>query len=133
MYQYVIYTHAAFCYRRNKMSREVDVRDYSRDRATPQRAQLLQAKATQVTGRLEGAAALQLGRMNPHTGNPASISVVSSGTAPAAAASKYIQRALEYAQTISPALGLTEGQTPEFVADPNPAETSSGARAVNLQ
>jgi hypothetical protein len=44
----------------------------------------------------------------------------------------YIMRALDYVQTISPAMGLLT-QAAEFVADSTVQETSSGARAVNLQ
>src|SRR5262249_52889232 len=62
-------------------------------------------------------------------GRPA---VVSWEAAPAVAGD-YVERALQHVQTISPALGLRGAQAPEFVADPHVQQTSSGARAVNLQ
>src|SRR5262249_13030839 len=57
--------------------------------------------------------------------------VVSSEDAPAVSGD-YVMRALEHVQAISPALGLM-GQAPEFIVDAHVQETSSGAKAVNLQ
>src|SRR4051812_19388553 len=113
------------------MSREIDVRDHSRNRSTPQRAALLQNKANEISTKTPGVHALQLGRTNPATGNPTAVAMAT--TAPAAGGENYIQRALQYVHTVAPAMGLTATQAPEFVADPALQKTSSGAHAVNLQ
>src|SRR5437588_636992 len=113
------------------MGREVDVRDHSSSRSTPQRAALLQNKANEISGRMTGAQSIQLGRINPLTGNPSSAALAV--PAPGTGAEDYIQRALHYVNTVGPAMGLTAGQAPEFVADPAVQKTSSGASAVNLQ
>ncbi len=74
---------------------------------------------------------VRLGRINPGTGNPSSLA--GAAAAPATGSQDYIQRALQHVHTVGPILGLTATQTPEFVADPQVQETSSGAHAVNLQ
>ncbi|MGH3901171.1 MAG: M36 family metallopeptidase [Pseudonocardiaceae bacterium] len=50
----------------------------------------------------------------------------------AAGDTDFVQRALDHAQEVSPALGLTS-RGREFVADPHTLKTSAGGRAVNLQ
>ena len=113
------------------MGREVDVRDHSRSRLTPQRAALLQSKADELSGRLPGMQKVRIGRINPATGNPASLAVAAA--VPAGGSQDYIQRALQHVHAVGPVLGLAATQTPEFVADPQVQVTSSGAHAVNLQ
>src|SRR6266702_5652360 len=99
------------------MGREIDVRDHSISRSTPQRAALLQTKANELSGQLPGIQSVKIGRINPGTGNPASLAFAA-GAAPAGGPSDYIQRALQHVQAVGPIMGLTETQAPEFVADP---------------
>src|SRR5262249_3440317 len=66
--------------------------------------------------------------LDPTTGNAARIV----STASPAGDADFAQRALDYAQAVSPALGLTS-RGREFVADPHALRTSTGARVVNLQ
>src|SRR5213595_3546878 len=110
------------------MGREIDVRDHSRNRSTPQRAALLQNKANEISSRTPGHT-IQLGRVNPATGNPTAAALAT--PAPAPGEENYIQRALQYVHTVGPAMGLTATQAPEFVADPALQQTSSGAHAVH--
>ncbi|MBI3796747.1 MAG: M36 family metallopeptidase, partial [Deltaproteobacteria bacterium] len=110
------------------MAREIDVRDFSVNRATPARVTQLRALAANVSANLPGSHQVVIQSFDSQTGNP---SAVASQGAPAVSGN-YVQRALEHAQAISPALGLT-GQAPEFTADPTVHETSSSARAVHLQ
>ena len=44
-----------------------------------------------------------------------------------------MQRALQHVQQLRPALGFAPAQPPEFLADPDPQLTSSGAAAVHLK
>src|SRR5437667_937995 len=104
------------------MSREIDVRDFTRSRVTPERATELQSLASEISERLPGTQHIRIDRFDATTGNPA---VVVSEASPAESGN-YVERALQHVQAISPALGLT-AQAPEFVADPTVQETSSGA------
>ena len=85
-----------------------------------------------MSGRLPGIQKVQIGRINPSTGNPSSLAFAAAA-APAGGSQDYIQRALQHVQAVGPILGLTATQAPEFVADPQVQKTSSGAHAVNLQ
>jgi hypothetical protein len=111
------------------MGREVDRRDFHVNRTTSARAAELRALAAEVSAHLPGAHHITIEGVDPTTGNPAR---VLSASAPAER-DHYIQRALEHLRRISRALGLEATQAPEFVADPHPQETSSGAVAVHLQ
>jgi hypothetical protein len=110
------------------MSREIDVRDFSASRATPQRVEALRAVAARVSEALPGAHRVNVAKVDATTGNAAA--VVSVAAPPAEG--DFIRRALDHVQAIAPAFGLTT-QAPEFVADPVVQETTSGAHAVNLQ
>ncbi len=110
------------------MGRELDVRDFSVNRATPDKTRRLQDLAADLSTKLGGAHRVVIEGFNASTGTP---SRVASHGAPATSGD-FVKRALEHVQGIGPVLGLT-GQAPEFAADPSVAETSSGARAVHLQ
>ena len=110
------------------MGREIDVRDFSINRATPEKISQLHALAAELSSRLAGAHRVAIESFNTPTGNP---SLIVSHGAPAIVGD-YVKRALEHVQAIGPALGLI-GQAPEFAADPAVQETTSGARAVHLQ
>ncbi len=110
------------------MSRELDVRDISEPRATPEQTEALKEAAERVSEALPGSQRVEVARVNMATGNAAAVVSVD---APAGQ-DDYIRRALEHVHTIAPAFGL-EGRAPEFVSDPVVQETSSGAHAVNLQ
>jgi Fungalysin metallopeptidase (M36)/Fungalysin/Thermolysin Propeptide Motif len=111
------------------MSREIDVRDFTKSRSTPERTEQMQMAAAAVSERLPGSHTVTVGRMNPATGNPAALFSAAAPTEKG----NYIQRALQHVQTVGPALGMTATQAPEFVADPVVQQTSTGAHAVNLQ
>ena len=111
------------------MSREIDRRDFSVNKATPDRETEIRTIASDVSARLPGPHRLQITSFDTTTGNPRAIV---SESAPAEKGN-YIQRALEHIQSISPALGLAATQPAEFVADPNIQQTSSGAVTVHLQ
>ncbi len=112
------------------MSRERDVRDFTANRATPGRRRTLDHLAAEVSERLPGSHRVRVTELDSTTGNPAAL--VSEG-APVETGN-YVGRALEYLQTVAPALGLEAAAgAPEFVADPQVQETSSGARAVKVQ
>ena len=110
------------------MSREIDVRDFSVNRATPARTNELRTLSETVSASLPGSHQVVVQGFDPYTGNP---SVVASLAAPAIEGD-YVKRALEHVQAISPVLGLV-AQAPEFTADPTVQTTSAGARAVHLQ
>jgi hypothetical protein len=110
------------------MSREVDLREFTINRATPGRIAAAEAAAAGVSDRLPGARRIRIIGFDAATGNPAVIAL--DGGAPESG--EYIRRALEHVQAIAPALAPT-AQAPEYVPDPLVQETSSGARSVNLQ
>ncbi|HUR22562.1 MAG TPA: M36 family metallopeptidase [Acidimicrobiales bacterium] len=113
------------------MSREVDVRNFSASRATPERIEALSRAADEVSNALPGSHQVRITKVDPTTGNAAVVESIAA-PAPAAGAHDYIRRALEHVQAVAPAFGLVD-QAPEYVADPTVLTTSSGARAVNLQ
>jgi hypothetical protein len=110
------------------MSPELDIRDARRNRATAQRALELQSLALTISDRLPGKHRITIERLDPSTGNAASI--VSEG-APRTTDGNFIKRALEHVRAISPAMGVVP-QSAEFIAD-SALQVSSGARAINLQ
>jgi len=55
------------------MSRELDVRDFTRNRVTPQRTMELQALAAKISDSLPGTHRIRVERMDPATGNAAHI------------------------------------------------------------
>jgi hypothetical protein len=112
------------------MTREIDRRDFSVNRATPARENQLRALASEVSDNiLPGAHRITIRGFDAITGNPSG--VVSESAQPEEG--NYIQRALRHVQSISPVLGFAEVQPAEYVADPNVPATSSGAHAVYLQ
>lgn len=111
------------------MSREVDRRDPTRNLATASRREEHENAAREVSDRLPGEHRVSVAGVDPYTGNPV---VVTSTDAPAGLGSP-VERALEHVQSIGRALGMAPGQPPEFVADPNFHETSSGAVTVHLR
>jgi extracellular elastinolytic metalloproteinase len=113
------------------MSREIDVRDYSSNRLTPQRAAMLQTKADVVSAGLQDVRGIRVARINATTGNASLLTF--DAPALAGTSNDFTQRALRYVQAASPAFGLADTQAPEFLADPAVPQTSTGARAVNLQ
>jgi hypothetical protein len=110
------------------MARELDVRNFSENRATEERRAELDSVARRVSNDLPGEHRIRIANMDGTTGNPAA--VVSEG-APAEGGD-VVARALDYVRSISPALGLV-AETAEFSADTEVQETSSGAKAVNLR
>jgi extracellular elastinolytic metalloproteinase len=110
------------------VSREIDSRDFSVDK-TEDRQTELENIASEISDNLPGDHRISIESFDAATGNPAAIV---SESAPAEEGN-YVQRALEYVQNISGALGLEPTQPAEFVPDPNVQETSAGAKAVHVQ
>jgi extracellular elastinolytic metalloproteinase len=82
-----------------------------------------------VSESLPGAHRIQVESVDPTTGNAA---VITSDAA-VPESGQYVARALRHLQRISPAMGFGPSQAPEFVADPQTQETSTGAVAVHLR
>jgi extracellular elastinolytic metalloproteinase len=108
------------------MSREVDVRDSSVNRATSARKNKLTSLAADATSKDLN---VSIKKFNPFTGNPELIA-----TEPAASEkANFVQRALDHVQRLSRPMGLAATQSAEYMPDPNYQETSSGAVAVHLR
>lgn len=93
------------------MSRELDVRDFSVDQSSQPRLDELESRAETVSGLLSGNHVVVVTDVDPTTGNAARIVSMDS----AAGDTDFVQRALDHAQEVSPALGLTS-RGREFVA-----------------
>lgn len=111
------------------MARERDVRKFTENRVTSERAAELEALASDVSDRLPQDHRVSITKFDATTGNPAT---VLSEAAPIEE-DNLVRRALEHVIVISPALGLSAAQAPEFVADPGVQEAMSGAKTVHLQ
>lgn len=110
------------------MSREIDVRTVS-GRLDEDRKVALNAAADAVSAELPGDHAVRVVSFDTATGN-AAVTVSDGATAEPG---DYVERALAHVQRISPALGLADEQPPEFAADPQYQQTSTGAVAVHLR
>jgi extracellular elastinolytic metalloproteinase len=111
------------------MVREIDARE-SVDRLDDARREELHDAATSVSDDvLPGHHRIRVASFDAATGNAA---VVVSDEA-AAQPGDFVARAIRHVQSISPALGLTAEQAPEYAADPTDQTTSTGAVAVNLR
>ncbi len=108
------------------MSREIDVRDSSANKATNARINRLNSMASEASS---DELKVRINRFSPVTGNPESMAFEPT----AAEKGNYVQRALAHVNKLSKTMGLSETQTPEFTADPNYQTTSSGAVAVHLR
>jgi extracellular elastinolytic metalloproteinase len=111
------------------MGREVDLRAPAAGAVPPGRADRLEALADEASGRLPGEHRVRVAALDGATGNP---SRVESSAAPAERGDE-IRRALAHVGALGGALGLAEGQPPEFVPDPAVQRTSGGAAVVHLQ
>jgi extracellular elastinolytic metalloproteinase len=111
------------------MSREVDRRDLSVNRATSLRKAELRSLASDVSHELPGTHQIRIQHFNTFTGNPAAIV---SENAPAETGN-YIQRAIDHVQNIGTVLGFEATQAAEYTADPHLQQTSSDAVTVHLQ
>jgi len=111
------------------MVREIDARE-SVDRLDDARREELHDAATSVSDDvLPGHHRIRVASFDSGTGNAA---VIVSDSADAQQGD-YVARAIRHVQSISPALGLTAEQAPEYAADPTDQTTSTGAVAVNLR
>ena len=111
------------------MSIEIDCRDHSINKLTPEREQELNALASAISGQFSGAQRIRIKQFDALTGNPSSVSCEH---APART-SNYVQRACDHLHSINRALGLVPTQPVEFVPDPHYQTTSSGAICVHIQ
>lgn len=110
------------------MSQDLDRRDDPPSRLTPERETQLRTRATELEGAYPGLH-LRIEGFDAQTGNPRR--VVLSGTQ--REPGRFVERALEYARTIAPVLGLAPTQPPEFLPSPTATQASSGAATVHLQ
>jgi len=111
------------------MVREIDARE-SVGRLDDARREQLHDAATSVSDDvLPGQHRIRVASFDAATGNAA---VVVSDSA-VAQEGDFVARAIRHVQSISPALGLTAEQAPEYAADPTDQTTSSGAVAVHLR
>ena len=110
------------------MTREIDVRTFTSSRVTPDRVSELRAAADRISEQLAGTHRIRIGQFDATTGNPAVL--ISEGAPPSGG--DVLQRAIEHVQRIGPALGIGV-QAPDFAPDPHVLETSSGAKAANLE
>jgi extracellular elastinolytic metalloproteinase len=109
--------------------REIDLRTaLPADRLAARTAALRDAAAAMSAG-LTGGATVLVHRVDIMTGGAADVRV--SGFAPDTGA--FVSRALSFLATTGAAFGLLPGQAPEFVANPHPVTTNSGARSVYVQ
>ena len=111
------------------MVREIDARE-SVDRLDDARREELHDAAASVSDDvLPGHHRIRVASFDPGTGNAA---VIVSDSADAQQGD-FVARAIRHVQSISPAMGLTAEQAPEYAADPTDQTTSTGAVAVNLR
>lgn len=110
------------------MSREIDVRGTAGP-VDDGRRSALHTAAEMVSAALPGDHEVRVVSFDAVTGNAAV--TVSDGAA--IGTGDYVARALAHLQRISPALGLADEQPPEFQADPDYQQTSTGAVAVHLR
>ena len=108
------------------MSREVDVRDSSVNRATSARKNKLTSLASEASSKDLN---VRISRFSPVTGNPELIASVPATSEKV----NFVQRALDHVQRLSRTMGLAETQSAEYMPDPNYQTTSSGAVAVHLR
>lgn len=108
------------------MSREIDVRDFSINRATNARKNKLNSLASEASS---DELKVKINRISSFTGNPESLAFELA----ASEKGNYVQRALNHVNRLSRTMGLSETQAAEFMADPNYQTTSSGAVAVHLR
>ena len=101
------------------------------DRLDDTRREQLHDAATSVSDDvLPGRHRIRVASFDAATGNAA---VVVSDSDEPRSQGDHVARALQHLQRISPALGLTAEQAPEYAADPSDQTTSTGAVAVNLR
>ncbi len=108
------------------MSREIDVRDSSVNKATSARKNKLTSLASEASSE---ELKVRIARFSPLTGNPDLIASEPTTSEKA----NFVQRAIDHVQRISRTMGLSETQPAEYMADPNYQTTSSGAVAVHLR
>jgi extracellular elastinolytic metalloproteinase len=111
------------------MSRELDRRDFSESKVTTDRKAELRSIASEVSDRLPGEQRIAITSFDATTGNPEEVRLEGASVGEG----NYVQRALEYVQGVSRALGIEATQPAEFAPDPQAQQTTSGAVAVHLQ
>ena len=111
------------------MSREVDRRDFSVDRASAARISELHHEAARVSDALPAAHRVRIERFGAALGNPTR---VVSEAAPVETGN-YVKRACNHIQDIQSVLGLSASQTVDYLADEDYQTTSDGSVSVHLQ
>jgi extracellular elastinolytic metalloproteinase len=111
------------------VSRELDRRDFGENKVTADREAELRSVASAVSDRLPGEQQITITSFDATTGNPEEVRLENAPVEEG----NYVQRALDYVQGISRALGIEATQPAEFATDPQVQQTTSGAVAVHLQ
>jgi extracellular elastinolytic metalloproteinase len=113
---------------------EIDKRNFSKNRATPDRQKKLNLKAEEISKKLPDTHKIKIKQFDRTTGNFAEI-ISESAPIPEDQAEKtsYVKRAEQYLHTLSPALGFASNQTVEFKMDPVVPITSANTKVVHGQ
>lgn len=111
------------------MGRELDKRNFSANVNNGTRFNELINRAKSVSESLPGNQQIHIHQFDAITGNPAVVALEAGNPE----LGNYINRALEFVQTISGPLGLEATQPVEFSPDPHEMQTSSGAVNVYLR
>lgn len=109
--------------------KDYDARDFSTSRATESRLGALNQAAAEASERLPGNWTVKIGALDHTTGRPRSLV---SDSAPTTEKGNYIQRALEFLNTVKSAQGFERGQAVEFKPDPSVKTTSANSKAVHF-
>jgi extracellular elastinolytic metalloproteinase len=112
------------------VTREFDARTALSQSRIDARAAELSLRAEAVSSALPGGATIHVSRVDVLTGSAAATDA--SGFAPTEPGS-FVDSAVDFLGKASTAIGLEPGQRPDFVANPVPVETSSGATSVYAQ
>jgi extracellular elastinolytic metalloproteinase len=110
--------------------KEFDVRDFSKSRATAPRERALNEAAKEVSEKLPGNWTVKVEKLDHTTGNPSGLV---SKSAPTAVKGNYIQRTIEFLNSVKPVQGFEKDQATEFKPDPVVQKTSSNVKTVHVQ
>lgn len=111
------------------MSRELDRRNFNRDRGTAERQSRLQIEAENISDGLPGNHRVRIDQFRPISGNPTR---VISRAAPVESGN-YLNRAKDHINSIRGVLGLVASQPVDFIADEDYQITSDGSVAVHFR
>ena len=113
---------------------EIDKRDFSTNRATPDRKKKLQSAADNISNTLQGSPEINITKVDSFSGNPAKI-ILESTPVPEDTTERtdYVKRAEQSLQSLAPALGFANTQPVEFKIDPVVQNTSANTKVVHAK